>query len=71
MLSINRVHEIRQQIWPADFEQILLRTNTRLVFCYRKLMKTDIFFTRITKPCIKLKYLFIYVSKDYVLKPTS
>jgi hypothetical protein len=30
--------------------QILLRTDTRLVFCNRKLMRTDIFFTRTTKP---------------------
>jgi hypothetical protein len=37
------------QTWPAKFGQILLRTDTRLVFCNRKLMRTDIFFTRTTK----------------------
>jgi hypothetical protein len=35
-----RVHEI----------QILLRTDTRLLFSNRKIMRTDIFFTRTTKP---------------------
>ena len=29
---------------------ILPRTCTRLVFCNKKLMRTDIFFTRTTKP---------------------
>ena len=38
------------QTWPAKFGQILLRTDTRLVFCNRKLMRTDIFFARTTKP---------------------
>jgi hypothetical protein len=38
------------QTWPAQFGKILLRTDTRLVFCNRKLMRTDIFFTRTTKP---------------------
>ena len=38
------------QTWPAKFVQILLRTDTRLVFCNRKLMRTDIFFIRTTKP---------------------
>ena len=38
------------QTLPAKFGQILLRTDTRLVFCNRKLMRTDIFFTRTTKP---------------------
>ena len=38
------------QTWPAKFGQILLRTDTRLVFCNRKFMRTDIFFTRTTKP---------------------
>ena len=38
------------QTWPAKFGQIWLRTDTRLVFCNRKLMRTDIFFTRTTKP---------------------
>jgi hypothetical protein len=38
------------QTWPAKFGQILLRTDTRLIFCNRKLMRTDIFFTRTTKP---------------------
>jgi hypothetical protein len=33
------------QTWPAKFGQILLRTDTRLVFCNRKLMRTDIFFS--------------------------
>jgi hypothetical protein len=47
-----RVHEIRQscEIWPAKFGQILLRTDTRLVFCNRKLMRTDISFTRTPNP---------------------
>jgi hypothetical protein len=47
-----RVREMCQscQTWPAKFGQILLRTDTRLVFCNRKLMRTDIFFTRTTKP---------------------
>ena len=47
-----RVREICQscQTWPAKFVQILLRTDSRLVFCNRKLMRTDIFFTRTTKP---------------------
>ena len=31
------------------FGQILLRTDTRLVFCNRKLIRTDIFFTWTTK----------------------
>jgi hypothetical protein len=44
-----RVHEMCQS-WPAKFGQILPRTDTRLVFCNRKLMRTDIFFTRATKP---------------------
>jgi hypothetical protein len=46
-----RIHEMCQscQTWPAKFGQILLRTDTRLVFCNRKLMRTDIFFTRTTK----------------------
>jgi hypothetical protein len=50
--AVNRVHEIRQscEIWPAKFGQILLRTDTRLVFCSRKLMRTDIFFTRTPNP---------------------
>jgi hypothetical protein len=43
------VHKICQTL-PAKFGQILLRTDTRLVFCYRKLMRTDIFFIRTTKP---------------------
>jgi hypothetical protein len=38
------------QTCPAKFGQILLRTVTRLVFCNRKLMRTDIFFPRTTKP---------------------
>ena len=38
------------QIWPAKFGQILIRTDTRLVFCNTKLMRTDIFFSRTTKP---------------------
>ena len=47
-----RVREICQscQTWPAKFGQILPRTDTRLVFCHRKLMSTDIIFTRTTKP---------------------
>ena len=49
---LHRVHEMCQscQTWPAKFGQILLRTDTRLVFCNRKLMRTEIFFTRTTKP---------------------
>jgi hypothetical protein len=50
-----RVSEMCQscQTWPANLAQILLRTDTRLVFCNRKIMRTDIFFTRTTKPiCI-------------------
>ena len=49
---VTRVREMCQscQTWPAKFGQILLRTDTRLVFCNRKLMRTDIFFTRTTKP---------------------
>jgi hypothetical protein len=41
----SRVREMCQscQTWPANFGQILLRTDTRLVFCNRKLMRTDIF----------------------------
>jgi hypothetical protein len=38
------------QTWPPKFGQILLRNDTRLVFCNGKLMRTDIFFTRTTKP---------------------
>ena len=34
----------------AKFQQNLGRFYTRLVFCNRKLMRTDIFFTRTTKP---------------------
>ena len=37
------------QTWPAKSGEILPRTDTRLVFCNRKLMRTDIFFTRTTK----------------------
>jgi hypothetical protein len=36
------------QTWLAKFGEILLRTDTRLLFCNRKLMRTDIFFTRTT-----------------------
>ena len=45
-------HEICQssQIWPAKFGQILLKTATRLVYCIRKLMRSDIFLTRIVPP---------------------
>ena len=38
------------QIWPAKCGQILIRTDTKLVFCNRKLMRTDIFLARTTKP---------------------
>jgi hypothetical protein len=44
-----RVREMCQT-WLAKFGQILARTYTRLVFCNKKLMRTDIFFTRTTKP---------------------
>jgi hypothetical protein len=37
------------QTWPAKFGQIWPRTDTSLVFCNRKLMRTDILFTRTTK----------------------
>ena len=33
----------------SKFGQILIRTDTRLVFCNRKLMRTDIFLARTTK----------------------
>jgi hypothetical protein len=49
-----RVHEM-----PAKFGQILLRTDTRLVFCNRKLMRADIFFTRTIKP------IYNFVNPDY------
>ena len=47
-----RVQEMCQscQTWPATLGQIVWRTYTILVFCNRKLMRTDIFFTRTTKP---------------------
>ena len=50
--SSHRVREMCQscQTWPAKFGQIFQKTDTRLVFCNRILMRTDIFFTRITKP---------------------
>ena len=38
------------QISPATFGKMLIRTDTRLVFCNRKLMRTDIILTRTTKP---------------------
>jgi hypothetical protein len=47
LMTLCRVHEI--QTWPAQYGQILQRTDTRFVFSNRKLMKTDIFFTRTTK----------------------
>ena len=52
ILFTDRIHEICQfcQTWPAKYGQILLRNDTRLVFCNGKLMRTDIFFTRTTKP---------------------
>jgi hypothetical protein len=52
IFQVIRVREMCQscQTWPAQFGQVLLRTDTRLVFCNRKLMRTDIFFTRTTKP---------------------
>jgi hypothetical protein len=34
----------------TNLGRFLLRTDTRLVFCNKKLMRTDIFFTRTTKP---------------------
>ena len=50
--NTTRVREMCQscQTWPAKFGQILPRTDTNLVFCNRKLMRTDILFTRTTKP---------------------
>ena len=38
------------QIWPAKFGKNLIRTDKWLVFCNRKLMRTDIILTRTTKP---------------------
>ena len=57
IIYLYRVREMCQscQTWPAKFGQILLRTDTRLVFCNRKLMRTDIFFTRTTKPICNFK----------------
>ena len=37
------------QTWPAKSGEILPRTDTSFVFCNRKLMRTDILFTRTTK----------------------
>ena len=34
---------VPHQTWPAKFGQNLIRTTTRLMFCNRKLMRTDIF----------------------------
>jgi hypothetical protein len=47
----SRVRENCQscQTRPAKFPN-LVRTDTRLVFCNRKIMRTDISFTRITRP---------------------
>ena len=47
-LWYSRVNEICQscQTWPAKFGKILLRADTRLVFCNWKLMRTDMLFTR-------------------------
>jgi hypothetical protein len=50
------------QTWPAEFGQILLRTDTRLVFCNRKLMRTDIFFTRTTKPICNFANPAVFVT---------
>jgi hypothetical protein len=52
ILVKHRVSEMCQscQTWAAKFGQILLSTDTSMVFCSRKLMRTDIFFTRTTKP---------------------
>ena len=46
--SVKCVSPVRHD--QQNFGQILLRTDTRLIFCNRKLMRTDIFFTRTTKP---------------------
>jgi hypothetical protein len=62
-----RVREMYQscQTWPAKFGQIWLRTDTRLVFCNRKLMKTDILFTRTTKPICN----FANFARDIISSP--
>jgi hypothetical protein len=54
------------QTWPAKFGQILLRTDTRLVFCNRKLVRTDIFFTRTTKPICNFANSEIQTAKCFV-----
>jgi hypothetical protein len=51
----------------AKFGQILPRTDTRLVFCNRKLMRTDIFFTRTTKPICN----FANSGMDYAISAQS
>jgi hypothetical protein len=38
------------QTWTAKFGQILLQTDARLVFCNRKLLRTEIIFTMPIKP---------------------
>jgi hypothetical protein len=53
------LHEFAKCVSPVRHDQqnlgrFLLRTDTRLVFCNRKLMRTDIFFTRTTKPILKV-----------------
>ena len=41
LIECRWVHYV--QTWPAELGQILLRSDTRLVFCNWKLMRTDIF----------------------------
>ena len=59
--SLRNVSDMTNKIW-AD----LLRTDTRLVFCNRKLMRTYIFFTKTTKPIcnfvnpVMITYMYMY-----------
>ena len=48
------------------FCQILIRTDTRLVFCNRKLMRTDIFLTRTIKTHIEFREPW-YISRRIVV----
>ena len=57
-----RVREMYQscQTWPVKFGQIWLRTDTRLVFCNRKLMRTDIFSLGPPNPYAISRTLIVY-----------